>query len=218
MSDEYKAREHYQKADVAGEYEERRFASWHGRLAHRAEMRAIRRAIERYFSPGGKVLDLPCGTGRLFGVYAAGDYQVTGCDISDEMLAIAQKAYADSDRFSFIKNEAERLPFDDDAFDYLVSFRFMSHLPTEVRRVVTSEMLRVTKGALVVNYDLLNWSPMMMVNRMFRSWTCSPHLLKRRELEEELDGMGVKVCEMRPLSWYDRSATVVVMRKRDAAV
>jgi ubiquinone/menaquinone biosynthesis C-methylase UbiE len=40
---------------------------------------------------GSKVLDLPCGTGRLFGLWRERGYDVIGVDISQDMLTLAKK-------------------------------------------------------------------------------------------------------------------------------
>ena len=80
MAAEYKARERYQDQGIASNYDEVRFQSWHGRLSHRIEEAGLDAAIKKYFSRPGNILDLPCGTGRLFPVMINQGFDVVGGD------------------------------------------------------------------------------------------------------------------------------------------
>jgi len=210
---DYKAKYFYQKPEVAKSYDEVRFGSWHGWLAHRSETRTLELMIKRYFEPKGSVLDVPCGTGRLMGVEVDEGYQVTGGDISEEMLKIARHRFFGSRSVTFQRVDVQKLPFANDFFDYLVSYRFMCHLPPEARRAALEEMLRVTKKVLVINYYFKNNSPLGIFNRVFRKNCCPPYPLSRKVLVEGLEQFGVELLEVRYLTWYERSSALVVLRK-----
>jgi len=215
MADEqqYKAKTHYQQSQVARDYDEERFSSWHGRKAHQMEARVMRYALEGYFEPGGTVLDLPCGTGRLFEEYLRGGFQVTGADVSEEMLSVARARMAVNTNFSFRLCDAENLPFSDNTFDYLVSFRLMCHLPEQNRRKVLAEMSRVTRKVLAVNYHFDVNSPLMLVNKLLSRKSCLPYPLRENDLDEDVRGADLDICEVQKLSWYERSSTLVIMRQ-----
>lgn len=217
MGDEYRAKAHYQGAEVAESYDDVRFRTWHGRLSHQIERRALESVLDRHFEAGGKVLDLPCGTGRLLDVYSGRQLQVTGGDISENMLEIARRRFAGDSHFSFEKCDAESLPFPADTFDYLVSFRLMCHLPPAVRAAVLNEMLRVTRSILAVNYHFHVNSPLLLLNRLCRPSVCSPYPLRERAFVHEIERLDVELCEVRKLSWYERSSALVVIRKRSLA-
>lgn len=77
---------------------------------------------------GNKVLDLGCGTGRHASWLAHAGADVTAIDFSEGMLAEARrKPGAASIRF-VIHDLHQRLPFDDGAFDAVVSGLVMEHL------------------------------------------------------------------------------------------
>ncbi len=94
----------------------------------------------------GNVLDVACGTGDMVVELQKHGCNVTGVDISEEMMAIAtQKAPA-----TYMVADAERLPFSDGAFDAVTcafGVRNFVHLEKGL-----NEMLRVLKpcGSMVI--------------------------------------------------------------------
>src|SRR5919201_4367307 len=76
--------------------------------------------------PGERVLDLGCGAGTdsLVAAQMVGPSgHVTGIDMTREMLAKARAAAAAMGRenVQFVEGEAESLPFEDEAFDVVIS-------------------------------------------------------------------------------------------------
>jgi len=211
----YRAKKFYQDKKVVDQYEQIRFKNWYGRIAHQTETTALELVVIRYFDEPGKVLDVPCGTGRLFPVMLKQGMQVVGGDISPEMLKIARVRYADEPNVSFEVCDAEKMVFGDNTFDYLTSYRFMSHLPPDIRGRVLGEMVRVTRKILVINYHVATLSPLYVFNRLLRRWTCSPYPMTLPELRKELAAYrNIEVLEIRKLSWYERSSVLAVLRKR----
>lgn len=97
--------------------------------------------------PGQRVLDLGCGNGRLRKFLPAelirpGDY--FGFDISEEMLAIARKAFP-KDAF-FRGNFGKNLPFGSQNFDWVISIAAFHHLLNKKDQVkYLQEVHRVLK-------------------------------------------------------------------------
>lgn len=211
MQDQYKAKEHYQTSDVAQAYDAERFTRWHGRMAHRLEQHLLEWGLQTYCRNGGAVLDLPCGTARLFDAYTADRFRVTGADISEDMLDMARQRCAGHDHFAWQRCDAEDLPFEDGVFDIVVSFRLMCHLPVGNRRRVLAEMRRVASKYLLINYHFETQSPIVWFNRAFRSQTCSPYPMKREDLPGDIEGLGLRVHDMKRLSWLERSSMLVVL-------
>ena len=99
----------------------------------------------------GKVLDAACGTGdmvvELLRTRHAASLQVTGVDLSEEMLAIAKRKAPQAE---YRLADAEHLPFGDASFDAVTcafGVRNFVHLEQGL-----SEMLRVLKpgGRMVI--------------------------------------------------------------------
>ncbi len=215
-SENYRAKEHYRSAGVAESYDDERFSTWYGRLAHRIESAALAQAARKYFSGSGRVLDIPCGTGRLFPVLLEAGLKVTGGDISDAMLAVAVKKFSGNPDVQFQKIDAEKMAFPDNTFDYVTSYRLMCHLPPAVRSRVLDEMVRVCRKIAVVNYHVAVPTPLYFFNRVFRPHTAITHPLKAADLKRELAARSdIEVLDMRPLSWFEQSSLLVVIKKRN---
>jgi ubiquinone/menaquinone biosynthesis C-methylase UbiE len=97
--------------------------------------------------PGKQVLDLGTGSGRFAIELAKArpDWHITGSDISEQMLKIAQQNTEQellTDRINFHRTPAETLPFDDGCFA-LVASNSSLHLWTNPVKVF-KEISRVT--------------------------------------------------------------------------
>ena len=62
------------------------------------QLASLLAAVSRYAQAGGRVLDLGCDTGELARNLAATGLQVTGCDVSEPMLARATGTAATQER------------------------------------------------------------------------------------------------------------------------
>lgn len=98
----------------------------------------------------GPVLDLACGNGRHTQDLKVGDYLLCAGDISFPMLEEAKNHLRDVQQLSFLRLDAENLPYPDHSLEATFSARFFHHLPKEVRAKVLSEIFRVTQKAAVV--------------------------------------------------------------------
>ncbi len=104
----------------------------------------------------GQVLDVPCAAGRMVPTLLAHAAKVVGADLSAPMVAVATEALAPdvaAGRVVFSVASAEALPFADGAFDTVLCWRLLHHLPDRALRVrILSEVRRVLRRAAVVSY------------------------------------------------------------------
>ena len=105
---------------------------------------------------GSKILDVATGTGKQAFAFAEKGYDVTGIDLSEAMLKVANK----KNRYknvNFQVADATNLPFEDHSFD-VASVSFALHdMPLTIREKVLKEMVRVTKPEgmiVIVDYAL----------------------------------------------------------------
>jgi ubiquinone/menaquinone biosynthesis C-methylase UbiE len=107
---------------------------------------AIRRAVA--MKQAGQAADLGCGPGHLVIELArAAPYsQVTGIDLSDEMLVKAERRARHSglqERIAFKKGDAAQIPFPDDSLDLVVSTLSLHHWSDPIG--VLDEIARVLR-------------------------------------------------------------------------
>lgn len=125
--------EGYSMAEEVEQYE---------RIANDGLFPRERTVVERYFSPGGSVLDLGCGVGRTTAPLAERGFDVVGVDVSGEAIRRARKHFPD---LEFEVANAASLPFSDDAFEYVLfsSFGLDYTYPETQRHRALEEIGRV---------------------------------------------------------------------------
>ena len=96
------------------------------------------------FSKKDKVLDLGCGTGLVTKQIAKKVNFVIGLDLSPNMIKHAKLA----DNVKYIVGSAERLPFENQSFDKVVSFTMIQDIKYWTK--VFKEMKRVSKGDMLL--------------------------------------------------------------------
>jgi phosphatidylethanolamine/phosphatidyl-N-methylethanolamine N-methyltransferase len=110
-----------------------------------------RRAVQRIaLQPGERLLEVGVGTGINLPLYP-GHWDVTGIDLSAAMLAKARqrRRTLPRDAAQLLQMDADRLAFDDNAFDVVYAAYTVSAVPNPAR--VLSEMRRVCRtGGRVV--------------------------------------------------------------------
>jgi SAM-dependent methyltransferase len=100
---------------------------------------------------GETVLDLPCGTGRLLPLLRDHfGHRVVHADGALAMLRQARAATADP--APSVAADALAMPFADRAFDGVVVFRFLHHLPGPLRAQAIAEACRVADRFVVVSF------------------------------------------------------------------
>lgn len=93
---------------------------------------------------GTHILDVGCGTGNFSIKMARKGAIITGIDISEKMLSIAQqKASNENLDIKFLKMDSNQLEFQDEYFDGVVSMAAIEFIP-EAKKMI-DEMFRVCK-------------------------------------------------------------------------
>ena len=92
-------------------------------------------------------LDVGCGEGRFCRKLSEGDVETTGLDPTHNLIAAARSKHAGG---RYVLGRAEELPFEDDAFELVVSYLSLIDIADFERAI--SEMARVLKpgGALLI--------------------------------------------------------------------
>jgi len=108
-----------------------------------------------YTSEGDKVLDLGCGTGRLYQLFQDIQVDYVGIDQNETMIKVAQQA---NPKAKYLVGDMLDLPFEDNEFDVIYCIATFHHLPDEKLRLqALAEMKRVLKPGgkvIMTNWDL----------------------------------------------------------------
>jgi ubiquinone/menaquinone biosynthesis C-methylase UbiE len=137
----------------------------YGRIAPYLERGALEFLDRLDIAPGSRMLDVGCGTGQLTVPAARKGIRATGLDIAANLVEQARARAAEEGlAMSVDEGDAESLPYEDGAFDVVVSLLGAMFAPRP--ELVAAEMVRVCKpGGKIV---LANWTPEGHVGQMFR--------------------------------------------------
>lgn len=104
-----------------------------------------------------KALDFGCGIGRGSMLMAEFGIHSYGIDISQVAIDEAKKLYADLAQkqklapVEFQAYNGEKIPFDDESFDFSVSYGVLDSLPFELAKKLVKEIERVSKTYFFVS-------------------------------------------------------------------
>lgn len=92
-------------------------------------------------APGARILDLGAGVGRHALWLAARGFDVTGLDAAPEGLSVI----AEAGDVATVKGRMDKLPFEDGAFDHVLSWNVIYHGDEDVLLRTIAEIRRVLK-------------------------------------------------------------------------
>jgi SAM-dependent methyltransferase len=116
--------------------------------------------------PGMRVLDVAAGTGNAALPAAERGAKVTASDLTPELLERGRaRAEAAGLDIEWVPGDAEKLPFDTEAFDVVISSIGAMFAPRH--QPVADELIRVCRAGGTLG--LLSWTPEGLVGGMFRT-------------------------------------------------
>jgi 2-polyprenyl-6-hydroxyphenyl methylase / 3-demethylubiquinone-9 3-methyltransferase len=151
---------------------------------------------------GLRVLDVGCGGGSLAEELARRGCIVTGIDPAARSVAVAREhARVSGLEITYVEGTAERLPFDDDAFDAVICCDVLEHL-ADVGKAVR-EVARVLRPGGLFLYDTINrtFRSRLLVIKLFQEWQSTAFMepnvhdhtmfIRPRELDVHLRSAGL---------------------------
>lgn len=172
------------------------------------EAACIRRTL-RFLPAKSKVLDLPCGTGRLLPLLGEAGFQITAADVSPHALAIAQSRWHTqaslSHRIEFTVREALDTGFEDQTFDGIICNRLFHHFnEPETRVAVLSELRRICRGPLVVSFFnsfALDALKFRLKHRVRRTKPKDRIPIPLRRFQSEVEEAGLRILARFAVLW-----------------
>ena len=114
---------------------------------------------------GHNVLDVGCGSGQTAIPAAQAGANVSGIDIASNLIEAArERAALEGVNVQFEEGDAEKIPYDDDSFDTVISMIGAMFAPNPDN--VVSEFARVCRSG--GNLHMANWTPQSMPGQMFK--------------------------------------------------
>ncbi len=112
--------------------------------------------LKNYITDGENVLDIGCGSGRLYKLFSDKRIYYFGVDFSKRLIDIAKRKYLpdptenkeesfDKTFPTFLRVNALSLPFEDGFFDKIFCIAVLHHIPSEEKRI---EFLKEIKRVL----------------------------------------------------------------------
>ncbi len=124
-----------------------------GELYHRRRLKStgssdLLNKLIKKMPKSGKVLDVGCGGGYpVAKFFVDRKYDVTGIDISPEMIKIAKKTVP---KGKFFVKDMRKMNFPNNSFDIIVSFFAIIHVPREHHKRIISNFYRMLKPKGVI--------------------------------------------------------------------
>ncbi|MGD0863492.1 MAG: class I SAM-dependent methyltransferase [Candidatus Limnocylindrales bacterium] len=172
-----------------------------GRRFHRPIHQAVLQIAARLTPEPRAILDVGCGTGSLLRLAAARfpEARLWGVDPAEQMLAVAKASMGGEPRVQLVCAGAERLPFDDAAFDLVVSSNSFHHWVdqaggmAEIGRVLAPNGCLVMTDPFAVGW-LRPWATLVRRRERMRSRSEVEAMLRTAGLEtpawEAVFGLG----------------------------
>ena len=186
MDINYKAKSSY-CGEIAIKYETERKKNWLFRAVWRNEFKHIS-YIFNHLPKGSLILDIPCGTGRFIPFSVKSGFRIIGSDISLDMISQGLLKNFPKPFKKFVVADAEYLPFKNNSVDFVLSMRFLRHLPPEVKPQVLFEFSRVCRYGIIISvplFDNFTWA------HSFLSWL-RRNFAKRKKVMKNYPITGVE--------------------------
>jgi SAM-dependent methyltransferase len=126
--------------------------------------------LRDHVDKGAALLDAGCGTGRM--LVDLPRYRRTGVDVNPRALELARQRAPDVE---WVRASIEALPFEDGAFDAVISLDVLYSADVESDKAAASELRRVLRpgGLAIVNLPAYQWlmSAHDLVARSARRYT-----------------------------------------------
>ncbi len=206
---------------LAASYDERRFSGALGRLKNWRDQRLVEKAM-RHAGHIERILDVPCGTGRVLRSLASRVSHSVGADISRDMIEFSRLHRSTKDGLKslleYVQCDVKYLPFGNNSFDAVVSGRFLHHLyhlPQAERLQVMREFARVSRRWVLGDFNI-QYGLKYYINRVRSILKGKPLKSERMpaaKVFEELAKAGLRVEQVYPISWLASEKWYILCRK-----
>ncbi|MDD5679961.1 MAG: class I SAM-dependent methyltransferase [Candidatus Omnitrophica bacterium] len=141
----------------------------------KASKEQIARLYQRYrfahqFCGGKDVLEIGCGAGQGLGYLAETAERIIGGDIDENNLDYARKRYKGRGDIKIEILDAQKMPFNDEAFDVVILYEAIYYLSDAAKFIGEAYRVLKDKGSLIicsVNKDWPDFNPSPLGTKYF---------------------------------------------------
>ncbi len=191
---------------------------------NRREMSCIENALSG-LPKGSKVLDLPCGSGRLELMLLNKGFDVTAADYSKPMLNTTAEYHHEllnnhpekASRLTIDHQDILNTDYEDNSFDAVICNRLLHHYPEpDVRQKVLSELSRITKDRIIVSF-FSNFSISALkfhLGKKLRGITpCDRIPIWFSTFKKDIEVSGLRIDGCYPVNYGFSPQTYLVLKK-----
>jgi ubiquinone/menaquinone biosynthesis C-methylase UbiE len=191
----------YQSSHAAGRYDQIRFNKCRRNILNRQLLNAvggILNYVQRKDNKINSVLDMPCGTGRLFPLLMKREVNFIGADISKEMMWESDDKFNHEKNIPLIQCDGTIMPFKDKSFDAVICLRFLTtKIPPNVIKASFREMARVSSKWVIIECRNRTWANVLrdIVAKLFRMKPLVNYFTID-EIKRDLQESGIKLTKV----------------------
>jgi 2-polyprenyl-3-methyl-5-hydroxy-6-metoxy-1,4-benzoquinol methylase len=168
----------------------------------RAKRRANFIATGARLNPGSHVLEIGCGTGLFTEYFSETGCFITGVDISEPLIKLAQERHLPAERVRFITKSFEDSDLDG-PFDAVIGSSVLHHL--DLPRALPRIYQILKPGGILAFAEPNMLNPQVFMERKFRFLFpyVSPDetAFVRWKIKSDLQRLGFQEVEIRPFDW-----------------
>ncbi|MFQ6604381.1 MAG: class I SAM-dependent methyltransferase [Fidelibacterota bacterium] len=173
-------------------YANKRYKSWDQRWLSNRELRLVEDLIKDH-QLAGPILDCPSGFGRFHDPLSRVG-KVYGADLNRYAVEYYNK-YISADPPA-IEARAENLPFPDNHFSGVFSFRLLQHIHTpEDRIAILKEFARVSSSWVIASFYVS--SPLHTLHRLLVKMPSRITMISSAQLRIEAEASGLTMMDLR---------------------
>lgn len=202
LEDYQKIKKSYRSDNRANVYDSKRFHTPKGKLLNRRYLTAVTGVLNSVKETGYRInllLDMPCGTGRVFQTLFSKNIKFMGADISKEMMLVSLQKIPSGNTVPLIQCDGEKMPFKNGSFDIITCFRFLTmKVPKEARHLIFKEMARVSRAWVIIECShktYWTWSWYWLAQKLFNV-SSKFNYFSRDGIKKEMDNAGIRLVRI----------------------
>ncbi len=179
----------YQREDVAGGYDQKRFLNAGGQYINHLELNFVSDQLSS-LPKASRVMDIATGTGRFALTLSSKGFAVTAVDGSPEMLKqVEEKAASMGQEVTCKEGDVRNLPFESERFDGACCFRLLWHY--DDWQAIVSHIMEYCDGPFV--FDLMNQRSLRKLIKPFADKVAYQSLTSEKEADSFLAQKGYEI-------------------------